>query len=70
MMEAVREIPQTALLAGASALAACVFLVLVSAFRRSPKDAPPFVRTGMPVLGNIMAYVRSPMNVIRQGYEK
>eukprot|EP00903_Cladosiphon_okamuranus_P006258 g6141.t1 len=69
-MEVLHEVPQAALLVGASASAACVFLALVSAFRRSPKDAPPFVRTGIPVLGNIRAYVRSPVNMIRDCYEK
>eukprot|EP00903_Cladosiphon_okamuranus_P022107 g20329.t1 len=68
-MEAMREIPQTALLVGASALAACASLALVSAFRRGPKDAPPTVRMGMPVLGNIIAYVRSPVKMLRDCYD-
>lgn len=67
MMEAV--IRETAVLAGASALAACFILVLVSAFRRSPKGAPPIVRVGMPVLGNIRAYVRSPIKLITHCHE-
>lgn len=68
-MEAIQEMPQTALLAGA-ALVACVFLALISAFRRSPKDAPPTVRMGMPVVGNIRAFLRSPLNMISGCYEK
>lgn len=68
-MEAIREMPQTALLAGA-ALVACVFLALISAFRRSPKDAPPVVRMGMPVFGNIRAFLASPLNMISDCYKK
>lgn len=68
-MEAIREMPQTALLAG-GALIACVFLALMSSLRRSPKDAPPQVRMGMPVLGNIAAFLRSPLNMIKACYDK
>lgn len=68
-MDAIREMPQTALLAG-TALVACVFLALISSFRRSPKDAPPAVRMGMPVFGNIAAFLRSPLNMIRDCYDK
>eukprot|EP00752_Nemacystus_decipiens_P012524 g11092.t1 len=68
-METIRDMPQTALLAGA-ALVACVFLALISAFRRSPKDAPPVVSMGMPVLGNIRAFLRSPLNMIGDCYKK
>ncbi|CAM9433996.1 unnamed protein product [Pylaiella littoralis] len=68
-MDAIREMPQTALLAG-TALVACVFLALISAFRRSPKDAPPRVSMGMPLFGNIAAFLRSPLNMIRDCYDK
>lgn len=68
-MDAIREMPQTALLAG-TALVACVFLALISAFRRTPKDAPPAVRMGMPVFGNIAAFLRSPLNMIWDCYDK
>ncbi len=68
-MEAVQEMPQTTLLAGA-ALLACVFLALISAFRRSPKDAPPSVRMGLPIFGNIRAFLSSPLNMIKDCYDK
>lgn len=60
---------QTVLLAG-GAVAACVFLALILALRRDPKDAPPRVSIGLPVIGNIMAFLRSPLNMIRSCYEK
>lgn len=70
MNTTIEAMPQTALLAGA-ALAACVFLALMSAFRRGQKDdAPPTVTIGMPVLGNIIAYLRSPLNMIKDCFEK
>ena len=69
-METMREMPHMALLAGA-ALVACVFLALISAFRRTPKDAPPTVKLGViPVLGNIRAFLASPLNMISNCYEK
>lgn len=68
-MEVVREMLQPALLAGA-ALVACVILALTSVLRRSPKDAPPIVKLGMPVLGNIRAFLRSPLKTIRECHEK
>lgn len=68
-MEAIQEMPQTTLLAGA-ALVACVFLALISAFRRSPKDAPPSVRMGLPIVGNIRAFLSSPLNMIKDCYDK
>ena len=70
-MEALLEIlPQTSLLAAASALAACVILALVSALRQSRKDAPPALRMRVPVLGIARAYLRSPFKLITHCYEK
>eukprot|EP00903_Cladosiphon_okamuranus_P013989 g13010.t1 len=69
-MEAMRETTQTALLAGASAMVACMSVVLLSVFRRSTEDAPPSVRMGMPVLGNVRAFVRSPVKMIGECYAK
>ena len=69
-METMREMPHMALLAGA-ALVACVFLALISALRRTPKDAPRTVKLGViPVLGNIRAFLASPLNMISNCYEK
>ncbi|CAN0604270.1 unnamed protein product, partial [Ectocarpus sp. 12 AP-2014] len=45
-------------------------LALIAAFRRSPKNAPPVVRMGVPVFGNFAAFIRSPLNMIRECYEK
>lgn len=67
-MEAIKDMPQTALLAGI-ALVSCVFLALMSVFRRSPKDAPPTVSLGMPVFGNIAAFLSSPLRMIRNCYD-
>eukprot|EP00752_Nemacystus_decipiens_P011637 g10332.t1 len=75
-MNAIREEmpppPQTAVLAAiASVFAACVLLALVTALgRRRRKDAPPSVRIGVPVVGNFRAYLRSPIKLITDGYEK
>eukprot|EP00752_Nemacystus_decipiens_P012521 g11089.t1 len=68
-MEAILEVPPSTLFAGA-ALVACILLALISAFRRSPKDAPPVVRMGMPVLGNITAFLRSPLKMMSKCYDK
>lgn len=68
-MEAVREMPQTALIAG-GALIACVILALLSALRRDRKDAPPRVSMGIPVFGNIAAFLRSPLNMIENCYAR
>lgn len=67
-MEALRDMPQTALVAGGT-LIVCIFLALLSALRRDPKDAPPRVSMGMPLVGNIAAFVRSPLNMIQTCYE-
>ena len=68
-MEEIRQMSSTVLLAGA-ALVACVVLASTSALRRTPKDAPPIVRMGMPVLGNILAFLRSPVFMAKECYEK
>lgn len=68
-MEALREMPQTTLIAG-GALVLCVFAALLSALRRDPKGAPPRVSLGMPLFGNIAAFVRSPLNMIETCYKK
>eukprot|EP00903_Cladosiphon_okamuranus_P015545 g14351.t1 len=68
-MDALREMSLPALLAGA-ALVACVVLALMSTRQRSPKDAPPIVKLGMPVLGNFIAYLRSPVETIKECQKK
>lgn len=68
-MEVVRHMSHTAVLAGA-VLVACVVLALLRTLRSSPKDAPPIMKLGMPVLGNIRAFLRSPLNLVRECYEK
>lgn len=69
MMDAVRDMPQTALLVS-GAIFAFVLLALLSALRRSPKGAPPVVRRGLPLVGNITAFVRSPIRLIQSCYEE
>eukprot|EP00752_Nemacystus_decipiens_P012520 g11088.t1 len=60
---------QPALLAGATLLA-CVVLALTFSLRRRPKDAPTIVKLGMPVLGNVRAFLGGPTSTIRECYEK
>lgn len=67
-MEALRELPQTTLIAG-GALVLCVFAALLSVLRRDPKGAPPRVSLGMPVFGNIVAFLRSPLKMIETCYQ-
>lgn len=68
-MDGLAEMSQTALLAGGT-LVAFVFLALLLALRRDPKDAPPRVSLGWPVIGNIAAFIKSPLNLIQHCYEK
>jgi len=35
-----------------------------------PKASPPSVSIGLPVIGNIIAFVKSPINLMRECYEK
>ncbi|CAN0171537.1 unnamed protein product [Ascophyllum nodosum] len=42
----------------------------MSALRRSPKDAPPVVSRGFPILGNIAAFMRSPIRMIQSCYNE
>lgn len=69
-MEAIREMPLSALLAGGVFLACTIFLALLVVLRRDPKDAPPKVSIGVPLLGNIKAFVDSPMKMIGDCYDK
>eukprot|EP00903_Cladosiphon_okamuranus_P015547 g14353.t1 len=68
-MEAIRDMSQKALVAWV-ALVTCVVLALMSALRRRPHDAPPIVKLGMPVVGNVRAFLRSPLKMMSTCYEK
>ncbi|CAM9909662.1 unnamed protein product, partial [Discosporangium mesarthrocarpum] len=62
-MDAFNEVPQTYLVVGGVALAAIV-LVLISTMRREPKDAPPKVYLGIPIIGNIIAFIKGPLGML------
>lgn len=68
-MDALQDIPQTVLLAG-GVLVTFLLLALMSALRRTPKDAPPVVSQGLPLVGNIAAFIRSPIKMMQACYKE
>ena len=63
--------PQTALFAGAALVTCVCMVVLISTFRGSPKkDAPRIVTVGIPILGNIRAFLAGPLHLIANCYEQ
>ncbi|CAM9902103.1 unnamed protein product [Heterosigma akashiwo] len=55
---------------GASILLGALLALIVFVFRPRPKNAPPSVKLGAPVIGNIQAFIKSPLGLIKNCYEK
>jgi hypothetical protein len=53
----------------AGAVAAAITLAAIF-LNRSPANAPPRVSTGLPVLGNVISFVKGPLKMIEHFYKR